>query len=509
VSDLTLHSETDPLPRRVVLALAIIVLGALALRLVNLAGQSQWADEALSAAIARGPATAIIANQYRSLQPPGYYLMLFYWRATFGDSDLALRLPSALLGAASVLAMFRLGRRLFSPATGFWAALVTALMPFHLFYSQETRMYSLVFLLSALAILSMARLWSESGRRDWLAYALVCLLGLYTHYFFTLVVVTLATYFVLRRLRSGVSCSWRAFVVVHLALLLTFMPLVLLLPGQLSQANYDWRSSEGLASLFVFPLQLSTGLFLERTWGTLGFGLVLALLIVGLLQAGGALLRREPARWSVALTLMSYWVPVGALLLISVLWTPVMVTRLAMVAVPGLYIFLAWGASQPRERRFNAALLLLLLLVALRADVNWLFDPQYAKPDSRAAAHRLAELAGPDEPIIYTNDSGFLLFVRYAAPLDHRLLVTGAERSQVIAGAYRLMDGELIETGDPLPDTFWLVLHQDYRVEEQEAVYEAFAAYHDQLDYVNISGVRLYRFAGPGTVPPLAGGPGR
>jgi uncharacterized membrane protein len=60
---------------------------------------------------------------------------------------------------------------------------MTALMPFHLFYSQEMRMYSQLFLLSSLEVLCQARLWRDRRSFWWPLYLLVSLLGLYTHYF--------------------------------------------------------------------------------------------------------------------------------------------------------------------------------------------------------------------------------------------------------------------------------------------------------------------------------------
>jgi 4-amino-4-deoxy-L-arabinose transferase-like glycosyltransferase len=53
-----------------------------------------------------------------------------------GLSEFSVRLTAALFGIATVAAMFFLGRALFTPWVGFWAALFLALCPWHLHFSR-------------------------------------------------------------------------------------------------------------------------------------------------------------------------------------------------------------------------------------------------------------------------------------------------------------------------------------------------------------------------------------
>ena len=89
--------------RREIIILLIILTAASALRLTRLGYQSEWNDEAISAMIASGTTRQILSNQFHSLHPPGYYLLLHFWQNAFGDSDFLLRLPSALMGIAGTL----------------------------------------------------------------------------------------------------------------------------------------------------------------------------------------------------------------------------------------------------------------------------------------------------------------------------------------------------------------------------------------------------------------------
>ena len=61
-----------------------------------------------------------------SHKPPFMYWMMIGAYHLFGVTEFAARLPSALFATASVLLVWRLGRILYSPAVGFWAAIVIA-----------------------------------------------------------------------------------------------------------------------------------------------------------------------------------------------------------------------------------------------------------------------------------------------------------------------------------------------------------------------------------------------
>jgi len=93
--------------------------------------------------------------------PIGWYLAMFGWVKLFGTSELALRLPSAFLGAASVPVIFLLGRPVWGPAVGLAAAILLSLHGFHLLWSQQARMYVAGGVLSILATWLMIRLATE------------------------------------------------------------------------------------------------------------------------------------------------------------------------------------------------------------------------------------------------------------------------------------------------------------------------------------------------------------
>jgi mannosyltransferase len=482
--------------RREFIILAVIVLIAALLRLTRLGYQSEWNDEALSVTIASGTARQILTNEFHSLHPPGYYLILHFWCNLFGDSDFALRLPSALMGIGAVISMDLLGKSLFNWRTGLWAAALTALMPFHLYYSQEMRMYSQLFLLSSLVILCQVQLWRQERRIWWVLYLLVALLGLYTHYLFTLIIGTLGLFFIVRRWLAASGPTWKDFFLTHLLMGVLYLPIILWLSDQLNQSSDYWIRDVSLGLFLSMPLAFTVGQFLDFLWLQIGYALILMLVIITLLQAGRALAKRRTRAGTapLVLTLMIYWLPVLIMFGVSIFWTPLTLPRLMIIAVPGLYLLLAWGASVPREQVVNAILVILLMGMGLLADYNWLFNPAYSKPPAREAALFLQAQASPDETIVYTNDSGFRLFWRYSPQLTHRLFLEDNDNPQVRPDVIRLMGGDIITFADPLSETFWLVLHQDFEAEEQEALFHRFDERYTRLAGYEIGGIRLYHY---------------
>lgn len=138
--------------------LLVILLLALILRLISIADHSLWYDEAFAVLFAEKGLDAMlygtltpVAGGAADIHPLLYYTTLNIWMTFCGQSPFAVRLWSTLLGAACVYVIYHLGKLLFSSRTGLAAALLVAIMPYHIHYSQETRMYTLLslFLLAA------------------------------------------------------------------------------------------------------------------------------------------------------------------------------------------------------------------------------------------------------------------------------------------------------------------------------------------------------------------------
>ena len=124
--------------------LSWILVLALGVRFYHLTYHSLWFDEVVSTYWAGRPAGEIWRVGMALVQdkhPPLYYLLLHGWTALVGGSDLAVRSLGALIGALAVLPLYGIGRRLSGPRGAAFAALLLAINPFLVWYSQEARMF--------------------------------------------------------------------------------------------------------------------------------------------------------------------------------------------------------------------------------------------------------------------------------------------------------------------------------------------------------------------------------
>ncbi len=178
----------------------LITLLALALRVARLDFQPLWWDEGWSLYFATSNLPAMLARTAEDIHPPFYYALLHGWITLFGPGPVAVRTLSVLVGTLTVPVLYALGRRLFGPAAGLLAALVIAVAPLHVYYSQEVRMYGLVTLLGLLSTYFFVRLLEgESARRTlWAGYLLTTALALYTQYYAVFIPI-FQTVFVLAR----------------------------------------------------------------------------------------------------------------------------------------------------------------------------------------------------------------------------------------------------------------------------------------------------------------------
>jgi 4-amino-4-deoxy-L-arabinose transferase-like glycosyltransferase len=182
----TMMAEPTSKGSRRYLVLWVLILVALGLRLVQLTFQPLWWDEGWSLYFASANIGTLLERTAVDIHPPLYYLLLHLWIGLFGSSVVAVRLLSVLIGVATVPLIYLAGRWLMGEWGGLVAAFLLAISPFHIYYSQEVRMYGLVTLLG-LGATYFALRWSAGpgGRRwwSWLGYVLAATAALYSQYY--------------------------------------------------------------------------------------------------------------------------------------------------------------------------------------------------------------------------------------------------------------------------------------------------------------------------------------
>lgn len=143
------------------LVIIITLIGGF-LRVLLLGNKGMWLDETFSVWLANHNVVDMLQWIVKIDQhPPLYYLLLHYWVAFNGETPYYARLLSALFGAATIPIIYLIGRRMSGVATGLAAAVFLTFSPFHIYFAQETRMYTLLTFNSAVAIYALVRLLTD------------------------------------------------------------------------------------------------------------------------------------------------------------------------------------------------------------------------------------------------------------------------------------------------------------------------------------------------------------
>ena len=184
------------------LTVSAIVMLALGLRLLRLGFQPLWWDEGWSLYFATMDIGSMLRLTAVDIHPPLYYLLLHLWSGLVGSSAISVRLLSVVIGTAAVPLLYVAGRRLFGEGGGLLAAALLALSPFHIYYSQEVRMYGLVTLLG-LAAFALALRMEEEDRKGWpwLGYVAAATAALYTQYYTSFLLLALNLVVLIRRFK--------------------------------------------------------------------------------------------------------------------------------------------------------------------------------------------------------------------------------------------------------------------------------------------------------------------
>ncbi|MFN8453621.1 MAG: glycosyltransferase family 39 protein [Anaerolineae bacterium] len=155
------------------IALFIITLIALSVRLYNLTYHSLWFDEAISVHWARQSIPRILEVGFTLEEdrlPPLYYLLLKGWTTLVGFSETGLRSLSTFTGVLLIPVTASIASTLFNRRVALMTALLVALNPFLVWYSQETRMYAQAALFSMLTVWAFLQMCEYANKPFGISY---------------------------------------------------------------------------------------------------------------------------------------------------------------------------------------------------------------------------------------------------------------------------------------------------------------------------------------------------
>ncbi|HWI45380.1 MAG TPA: glycosyltransferase family 39 protein [Rubrobacter sp.] len=335
--------------RALLVLLAIMLLGAV-LRFYGLGFQSLWSDELASWDFSnRETISQVIGGVRSDDNPPLYFLILRFAQVILGDSEWALRFPSAFAGWLCIPAIYLLGKRLYSGREGIVAALFLAVFWAPIYFSQEARVYSMLILFSILTsyfwwnIMIGLRYGRELPTREATLYIVCAVLCAYVDYFGLILVVL-----------QGAALAVLAYGMLRKAMLL-YVPVAVAylpwLPSMVHQSPYGDQNGTRIAdtTLQVPPdyfqfLFGRSGLLSFAAWTLLAF----------LLIRGWDDLRRRRKRGVVPPGLLLAAWAVGPFVVAFVASHSMLTNENLLVSLPAVYLLLARSVTRTFSGRAAA-----------------------------------------------------------------------------------------------------------------------------------------------------------
>lgn len=406
--------------------LLLIVLLAFFLRLYRLDHQSLWYDEGFSVYLARMSLGEITARTASDIHPPLYYYLLHLWLGPFGDSEFVLRFFSLVFGLLTVPLIYALGRRLLSTASGLLAALLLAISPLYLWYSQEARMYTLVTFLCLLSSYLLLRAVEGKAGFLWGGYILVNILAVYSHFYAFFVLIFHLLFLLVWWAVNRKGDRLLAGLLAQGGVVLAYLPWSgFVLRRYAADVSY-WRGELLFAEVVRKTLILfSTGhTILESRAQPIAFVygafILLGLVIIALHRSRGPAEGWSPLLRILFLTLYLF-IPLLLLFLVSY-QRPKFHPRYLMLASPAFFLILAGGLAGLLEKgkgwrrllfSLGLAFLCFLVVTSAYADFNAYFDIKFTKDDFRSAARYIQTHIQDNEVVILTSGHLFPVFTYY------------------------------------------------------------------------------------------------
>jgi mannosyltransferase len=409
-------------------ALALFA-AAIPVAFLRLDAQSLWLDEGTTQAYVTSTYLgALLFDLVRPSQGyPLYHVLLKLVVRTLGDSEWALRAPSALAASLTVPSLYALGTELRGRTTGLAAAALLVLAPWGLGLAQEAKVYSLALLVVVVLSWLLARALRLGARGHWTLVFVVALVAPFVH---RLLILSLLGCFAAWAVVQPRSRRWPALMA---AVVLSGIAVGAIIGSlRYNSATAQYPDYGPLAALQVTAAQFSLAQFAGSVpWRWFVPFAVMAFL--GLIRCALDLRPGNSdtrARRGTILLLVLGGVPL-VLFLLVLSRERFYETRYLVGVYPFFLLLLGWSVALPQAwrsvsvRRMVALALPVAGLVAvvgalvaehraLYQSGRGIFSGAALREDYRKAVTRLAEHVHPDDLVIVYPDTILPLYNYYA-----------------------------------------------------------------------------------------------
>ncbi len=367
----------------------ILLLGVfLRLTFINKA-EGLWNDEYVSWMISATPFNQGFWNEvFKQCHMPLYYL---YLKPFSGCSDLILRLTSLVPSVIAIWIMYLIGKE-YSKKTGIFAASITSVLSFLVYYAQEVRFYSILFLFSAFTLFYTIRLLKENNIKNLSGYIISSLLIIFTH-ILGIIFVFLNTLYILYKYKKLTKVFIIWFSIISLALLPLFINIMAQLPSSQWWGKFSYTNILFLFSDYLSPILTNNVNAPPIFFYNIKYALWITIpTVIGILGVVFAIKNNK----GVTVAAFLYIV---ALSILAASGKIVFITKYSIETLPIIILLLSVGFT--RTNKFGLILFALFISFHLAS----FFTPYYVTKIYRSEGHRIVgEILNHRNPekIIYT-----------------------------------------------------------------------------------------------------------
>jgi 4-amino-4-deoxy-L-arabinose transferase-like glycosyltransferase len=228
-----------------------ILLTAVLVRLPGL-GESLWFDEVYYTNTLFKSPGMLFKLLFADVHPPFYPILLSGWTAIFGDSEIAVRLPSFLFGMAFLVLFWMIARQWFGNRIALLSLVLLTLSPVHIWYSDENKNNMLLLLLCTATVWFYWNAMERRRARDWVAATGCLVLSLGTHTYALAVACSIALWIVWRTWEEKRSLRPAVYSALAAGVIIVPMALFMFYCGARPSAGYLRPFTLGEVYKFLF-----------------------------------------------------------------------------------------------------------------------------------------------------------------------------------------------------------------------------------------------------------------
>jgi mannosyltransferase len=292
---------------------------------------------------------------------PLYNIILFWWRSLVGTDIYDNRHISLIFFLIGIIAIYFLTKLISdNKAIAVFTSILFTISPYMNWYANELRMYSLLVLVTTISHYFFLRIYSNLGRSwlNWLFYLTISIIGVYTHYFYFLVLISQLIFYILFWFKFSKN-SFRNFVIISSTIVLAFIPWIRLV---LSLGN-----AKNQSPLLIKPSSVDFfNIYSQQIFGfqgdyvnslILSFWPILGLLALLLLKKNNIL---KPKLVYLGL---ATFLPILISFIISYSLRPIFLSRYLSICLPSMFIIISYIMFSYNEVLSKAVRTFILVLM--------------------------------------------------------------------------------------------------------------------------------------------------